>query len=105
MMKTIFAAAIAAAVLLMSGCATGPQVVSGYWFSDQSGPIIATGQHSPSKVGTASAHSVLGLVGTGDASISAAMRNGGITQIHHVDFHTKSIFGIIADTQIMVYGD
>lgn len=95
---------IASPIVLLMGCAAGPGVVSGVWYSNQSGPVIATGEHAPSKVGVSKAESILGLVGQGDASISAAMENGGITKIHHVDFHTKSILGIVATSKIMVYG-
>ena len=33
---------------------------------------------------------------TGDASISAAMKNGGITRVHHVDNETTNLLGIYA---------
>lgn len=104
MKKLITVAAVAAAASL-SGCAAGPGVVTGVWYSNQSGPVAVTGETGASKVGVSRANSILGLVGTGDASISAAMRNGGITKVQHVDFHTKSILGIIADTEVMVYGE
>jgi hypothetical protein len=42
---------------------------------------------------------------TGDASISAAMRNGGITQIHHVDHETSSFLGVYAKYITIVYGE
>lgn len=93
-----------AVALVLGGCAAGPSMTTGYWYTDQSGPMIATGEHAPSKVGKATAVSILGLVGTGDASLKAAMENGGITRVHHVDFHTRSILGLFAQTQVMVYG-
>lgn len=104
-MKKIFTLAAIAAAASLSGCAAGPSVVSGFWYTNQSGPIAVTGTTGASKVGVSRANSILGLVGTGDASISAAMANGGITKVQHVDFHTKSILGIIADTEVMVYGE
>jgi len=42
---------------------------------------------------------------TGDASISAAMRNGKITRIHHVDHETFSILGVYAKYTTIVYGE
>lgn len=48
---------------------------------------------------------MLGLVATGDASIEAAAKAGGITKIHHVDFENFSILGIYATFTTVVYGD
>jgi TRL-like protein family len=42
---------------------------------------------------------------TGDASISAAMANGGITRIHHVDQETTNILGIYAKYVTIVHGE
>jgi hypothetical protein len=42
---------------------------------------------------------------TGDASISAAMQNGGITRIHHVDHETQNILGIWAKHTTTVYSE
>lgn len=102
--KTLGLAAVLGAAVALGGCAAGPSMTTGYWYTDQSGPVIATGEHAPSKVGTATATSILGLIGTGDASINEAMQNGGISRVHHVDFHTRSILGLFAETQVMVYG-
>jgi hypothetical protein len=41
----------------------------------------------------------------GDASISAAAQNGGITRIHHVDHETMNILGIYAKYTTIVYGE
>ncbi len=56
-----------------------------------------------SKVGTAEATSILGLVATGDVSIDAAAKAGGITKIHHVDEECTAILGIVAKYKIYVY--
>ena len=45
------------------------------------------------------------MFATGDASISAAMRNGGITRSHHVDHETTNLFGISAKYTTIVYGE
>ncbi|PYN11407.1 MAG: protein trl [Candidatus Rokuibacteriota bacterium] len=42
---------------------------------------------------------------TGDASISAAAKNGGITRIHHVDHETMNILGFYAKYTTIVYGE
>lgn len=99
------AALIASAVVVMSGCATGMQPVSGI-YADVKGPgMVLDNRAGQSKVGTATAKSVLGIVATGDASIAAAMKEGGITKVHHTDYHTTNIFGIVAETTIVVYGE
>jgi len=56
------------------------------------------------KVGRAKAQGII-LVGFGDASISAAMKNGGITKIHHVDSEELCVLGIYSRKEIIVYGE
>jgi len=93
-------------VIGLQGCAVGRAPVTGFLFSNVSGPIIATANpDKPTKVGKSSAKSVLGLIARGDASIEAAMKNGGITKIHHVDYKTTVLFGVLAQTTTIVYGD
>jgi len=46
-----------------------------------------------------------GIVASGDASITAAMKNGGITKIHHVDYHSMQVLGLYAEMTTTVYGD
>jgi hypothetical protein len=58
-----------------------------------------------SKTGTASAISILGLIGIGDASITMAAKNGKITKIHHVDQETFSFLGLYASYTVVVYGE
>lgn len=57
------------------------------------------------KVGQASATSILGIVGTGDASIQAAAKKAGITKISHVDESATSVLGIYAKYTTTVYGE
>ncbi len=45
------------------------------------------------KVGTSDACAILGLVAFGDASLDAAMKDGGITKVHHVDHQVQLILG------------
>jgi hypothetical protein len=56
-------------------------------------------------MGSSSATSILGLVTTGDASIDAAAKAGGITKIHHVDFQMKSILFFYMKATVTVYGE
>ncbi len=41
----------------------------------------------------------------GDASISAAMAEGGITKIHHVDSKVFQVLGLYAKYETIVYGE
>lgn len=106
------APAILALFLLTSGCATfvGTRgVPRGGIFTDVEGPG-ATQNFEMSvaaeelKKGTSSAEGFLGLVAQGDASIQAAAKDGGISDIHHVDFKTRSILGLYVKHTTVVYG-
>ena len=94
--------AVCAACFLM-GCATPYPMGSAY--TNVKLPIIATSASESPKVGTAECRSYLGLFATGDASIDAAMKNGGIKKIHHVDWEADNILGIIGKYKIIVYGE
>lgn len=97
---------ICLASLILSGCGayvTAP--LTGLLHTNVQGPIAATGKSGGVlRSGSASATSILGLVATGDASIRAAARNGGITEIHWVDYHSESTLGIVATYTVTVYG-
>jgi hypothetical protein len=93
------------AVFFLSGCAMTLSPVTGFIYSDVRGPYTATSNAAYSKMGMAKATSILGWVGLGDASIEAAMKDGGITKVHHVDYHTKNILGIYAELTVFVYGE
>ncbi len=95
----------AAAMLLLSSCAGVQSPVMGMLYTDVKAPVTATSNSGSSKVGTAKAGSILGLVATGDASIQTAAQSAGITKIHHVDHHSNSILGIISSYTITVYGE
>ena len=69
------------------------------------GPIMATNHPTYSKAGTASSFSILGLIGIGDASIDRAAKDGGITQIHHVDYQLSSFLVFFTKYRVLVYGD
>lgn len=58
----------------------------------------------PEKMGVAKASGIICFC-EGDASIKAAMENGGIKKIHHVDYKVKNILGIVADYTTIVYGE
>jgi hypothetical protein len=69
-------------------------------------PVIATSNSSKSpKMGVAECESILGLVARGDASIATAKKNGGITEVHHVDWEVDNFLGIIGKYKVIVYGE
>ena len=96
---------IGAAAFLLSSCAGSIAPVTGFLYTDVSAPHMATSNNVGGKVGTASAKSILGWVGTGDASINTAAQNAGITKISHIDYKSSNILGIIATYEVMVYGE
>jgi hypothetical protein len=89
--------------LVMSGCAT--YLPLGLVYTGVKGPIAAADCTSYSKVGTAEAKSILGIVATGDNSIQTAARNGGIKKIKYVDYEVENILGIVGKYKTIVYGD
>ncbi|MGQ0552773.1 MAG: TRL-like family protein [Planctomycetota bacterium] len=94
------------AAACLAGCASAwpNQPLPGFLFSDVTGPNTATGESVGSKSGMAECISVLGWVCTGDASMNAAAKAGGVKTISHVDTKTFSVLGIFARDQTIVYG-
>lgn len=91
-------------VALLGGCALAHGPVMAPITLDMKGPVAAGPAATSPKIGRAEAWGVL-VFSTGDASISAAMQNGGITKIHHVDHETQNILGIWAKYTTIVYGE
>ncbi len=96
--------AVALAAFL-TGCAGVQSPLVGGVYKDVTAPIMATSNATVTKKGEASATSILGIVATGDASIQAAAANAGITKIHHVDYHAKSVLMFWAKYTTTVYGE
>lgn len=89
---------------LLGGCTLAYGPVMAPITLDMKGPVAAGPAATSPKVGRAEAWGVL-VFSTGDASISAAMQNGGITKIHHVDHETQNILWIWAKYTTIVYGE
>ncbi len=79
----------------------------GFLFSRFAAPLDIDAQDTKpgSKVGRSSSQSILGLVAEGDASISAAAKQGGISTIRHVDYEFENYLGVFSRFTIVVYGD
>jgi len=105
MRKVMLLAAVLLLGTVLTGCAMVVSPVNGMLYTQLQGPMGATSNAGSTKVGTAMCESYLGLVAMGDSSIEAAMKNGGITKVHHVDFDAMNILGIYAKFTVKVYGE
>lgn len=103
MKKVSSIVAVCALLVTAVGCAT--TYPRGSLYTDVGLPVNATSNGQGSKVGTASATSILGLIATGDATIEAAKQNGNISEVTHVDWDAHSILGIIGTYTVTVYGN
>ena len=99
-----FTVAIICASFLTGCSAVGHAPVTALVTLNEKGPVSAGPAAGSAKIGRAEAWGIL-VFATGDASISAAMRNGGITRIHHVDHETSSFLGVYAKYTTIVYGE
>ncbi|MGA2090914.1 MAG: TRL-like family protein [Endomicrobiales bacterium] len=98
-------ALVLVSAVFFTGCATVATPLAGGIYMDVKAPLAATNSSASSKMGTSTASSILGLVAMGDASIQAAAKNGNITKISHVDYHSTSILGIYSTFTVEVYGE
>lgn len=99
-------AAAALAMMATTGCAMangGSTFATGGIYSGyKSGGQVGTAQAG--KTGEACVMSILGAVALGDASIEAAKKAGGITQIAHVDHEQFGVLGVYATSCTIVHG-
>lgn len=114
--NVFFLPLLLAFAFLTSGCAAGLSgaagPVTGGLYTDVKKPhpattadVAQTPVDTPSRVGRATSESFLSLVAIGDASIEAAMEDGNITEVHHVDLETTSILGVYSTYTVVVYGE
>ena len=105
MKKAILLAAAVAAAATLSGCAAVATPLQGVLYSDVNYPITATSSEVGSKTGEATATSILGIFATGDASVAAAAKAGGITKIKTVDVKASNILTFYAKYTVVVTGE
>jgi hypothetical protein len=104
LMKKFNIVLIAMFIAFLSGCAS--TLPTGMIMTNLKLPIATTGvSGQPSKVGEASCTSILSMVAKGDCSIETAKKNGGITQVNHIDWEVDNLLGIWATYKVVVYGD
>ncbi|MBW2644830.1 MAG: TRL-like family protein [Deltaproteobacteria bacterium] len=101
--KVLSLTAVLVAMAFLAGCASVYPI--GVAYTEVKLPAEATGAAKALKVWTSECISVLSLVAIGDASIEAAMKNGGIKKIHHVDWDAKNILGLFGQYKTTVYGE
>jgi hypothetical protein len=103
-------ALVAASMFLLfagTGCTMTAAPINGSLFVSGLKSPVAVGDNSAgfSKTGRATATGVLGIVVDGDCSIEAAMADGGINRIHHVDSEITNILGVYGVYTTVVHGD
>ena len=115
MKKLCIGATLALGLAMVTGCATalypgGPtpagSLVTSVRSPAQALAVALDPSAKPTKTGTSGSSAILGLFASGDGSVEAAMRQGGITKIHHVD-HEVNVYllGIYAENKTIVYGE
>jgi len=105
----------AASLVSLTGCVSnlfpGGPSLSGVLFTGVTDPaqnlaVAVDSGAGQQKRGTASAIAILGLIAVGDASLDAALKDGGITKVHHVDHQVNTVlFALFAQTRTIVYGE
>ena len=98
---------ISFAALILSGCAYNSPV-PGVIFTNTtfpSGDKVKLDSETASKQGKSSCYSVFALVAFGNCSITSAMRDGGITKIHHVDSSSMNVLYFFYKYDTIVYGE
>lgn len=86
-MRSMLIAGALATGLFATGCVYSE--VQGALYTDLKGPLAPGNAVGAGKTGTSCSTGFLGLVATGDASIEAAKRAGGIKKVTSVDHHSK----------------
>jgi hypothetical protein len=96
------------ALLVLPSCLVAPVIPpQGSIYSDLSAPLDTDLDQADmgSKKGEASSKSILGLISWGDASTSAAAKDGSITTVKHQDYRIFNVLGIFQRYTTVVHGD
>ncbi|NMC61594.1 MAG: TRL-like protein family [SAR324 cluster bacterium] len=110
-MRPLLVSFLIIALFSLGGCAglgASAQHVPGFLFSETRIPAwdltTATSADAAAKVGKATCTSILGIYATGDCSIAAAKKNGGISEVSYADFEVNNLLGIYAQYTTIVSG-
>ena len=94
--------------ILLAGCAgmgsLNGNMIPGGIYTEVKLPGMESNQ-TGSKTGEACAKSILGWVATGDASIEAAKKAGGISTVTSVDYKVDSVLGVVGTYCTVVKGN
>jgi hypothetical protein len=91
---------------LMGGCIVAPFQPPMGIVSVVKAPLSTEGNfNAGSKSGEASVVSILGIVSTGDCSIDAAVKDGGLSKVNHLDYDYLNILGIYQKVTVIAYGE
>lgn len=91
---------------MLTGCAAmGTRNGFGLIYTDTKDSVTATAIDTTTKQGQSCATNILGLVSTGDTSIIAAKKAGGIRRVSSVDYSQSGILGVYGKTCVIVRGD
>jgi hypothetical protein len=96
--------ALAGAAALLAGCAWAAAPVYGWYTDAKWGTEVPAGPPG-SKTGESHCTSILGIVATGDASIEAAAKSGGISRVMTVDHEAVNVLGIYSAFKTKVTGE
>jgi hypothetical protein len=95
-----------ALAVLFGGCVVAPFQPPMGVVSSVKAPLSTEGNfNAGSKSGEASVVSILGIVSTGDCSIDAAAKDGGLNKVNHLDYDYMNIFGIYQKVTVIAYGE
>ena len=94
--------ALTAVSLMLTACATPRTEVGNALFMQTPPPLLVTAD-SGTKVGKACGTNILGLFISGDMSVEAAKKNGGITKVSSVNKEIKG-YAVYAEVCTVVTG-
>ena len=106
MKKLLVLSTLLGGAVLLSGCGIFPMKgnsMAAITLDHIASDPIVDNNVLPAKRGEAMSRGII-IFNTGDASIGTAMRNGGITKVHHVDYDVKNILFLYNETKTIVYG-
>jgi hypothetical protein len=107
MLKKVLLTLVCGQVLFLSGCATtGMFTPVGYAIVHMAkSPMTATSAAGGSKHGKACAKNILGFFASGDSSVEAAKKAGGISTVSSVDTDNFNVLGFYGETCTIVTGN
>ena len=84
---------LAAALLMFTAATAHAEFLGGFIYNGMTTPGSGYTTAVASKQGTATCKNILFIVGVGDCSVRAAMKNGGIRSLAGYDVHRENILG------------